>query len=98
MGVFGRHDDLLRQIPDEVKERAKKAGVTDVDWYAGRLTSVGKKGFTKVPPARYRQLHVEAKARRKARREEKASEIVSPIMSALAWLRLKPRRATRHAP
>lgn len=98
MGTLERHDDLLRRIPDEVKERAKKAGVTDVDWYAGRLTSTGKMGFTEVPPSRYEQLRTEARTRRKDRRREKASEIVSPIMGVLARLRLRPRRAPRHAP
>jgi hypothetical protein len=98
MATFGRHDDLLRQIPDDVKERASKAGVTTIDWYAGRLTSDGKKGFTEVPPSRYHQLRLQAKTRRKNRRTQKASDIAAPVTKALAWLRLRPRRATRHAP
>jgi carbohydrate-binding DOMON domain-containing protein len=97
MGAFGRHDDLLRQIPDDVMDRARKAGVNDVDWYAGRLTSSAKKGFSQVPPRRYEQLRREARARRDATRKQKALGLTSPFVTAFAWLRVWPRRIIRLA-
>ena len=97
MGALGRQDDLLRQIPEDVKERTRKAGVTDVDWYAGRLTSSESKGFSKLPPKRHQLLRSEAKERRKERREQKTSELVAPITGAVAWLRGSLRRSPRHA-
>jgi hypothetical protein len=97
MPAFGRHDDLLRQIPDDVKARAKKAGVTEVDWYAGRLTSSGKKGFTELPPSRYEELRGAAKARRRHARKERGEAVRMQISAALARVWSAPRRLlTRH--
>lgn len=95
MGAFRRHDDLLRRIPEDVRERAEKAGVTDVDWYAGRLTSTGKNGFTQVPPTRTRELRAAATSRRSARRAERKEKLLSPLMSLIALLRPRQGHTTR---
>lgn len=97
MGTFRRHDDLLRQIPEDVRERAEKAGVTDVDWYAGRLTSTGDNGFTQVPPGRTRELRDAAWSRRGARRAERKEKLLSPMMNLISLVRTRPRRTTRDA-
>jgi hypothetical protein len=97
MGTFRRHDDLLRQIPEDVRERAEKAGVTDVDWYAGRLTSTGDNGFTQVPPGRTRELRDAALSRRSARRAERKEKLLSPMMSLISLVRTRPRHTTRDA-
>ncbi len=92
MAVFGRHDDLLRQIPDDVKERAAKAGVTDIDWYAGRLTSSDSKGFSETPPDRHAELRENAQVRRKAERDQKIAAVVTKITALPARLRPRWRR------
>ena len=93
MAVFGRHDDLLRQIPDNVKERTAKAGVTDIDWYAGRLTSSDSKGFSETPPDRHVELREKAQVRRKAERDQKVTAVVTRITALAAKLRPPWRRA-----
>jgi hypothetical protein len=93
MAVFGRHDDLLRQIPDDVKERTAKAGVTDIDWYAGRLTSSDSRGFSEVPPDRHAELREKARVRRRAERDQRVSDVITKISGLASRLRPRLRRA-----
>lgn len=57
---------LIDRIPTDVRARAEKAGMTDVDWYAGRL--LPEATLTKVTPERRAELRARAKALRRARR------------------------------
>jgi hypothetical protein len=98
MAVSKRHDDLWRQIPDDVRERADKAGVTKIDWYAGRLTEGGGAGFSDLPAERHDDLLRDARARRAGRRKEKAESVKAPVVNAIAWLRAGPGRLLRHTP
>jgi hypothetical protein len=93
MSRLKKQGDLTRQIPLDVKERIRKAGVEEVDWYAGRLTSESR-GFTEVPPAEHQQLKDAALNRRRARRKEKRDAGVTTIRALVSSL--WPRRA-RHA-
>lgn len=94
MADLKRPGDLSRQVPADVKERARKAGVKDFDWYAGRLTSTEGRGFTEVPGDDHRRLRQRAKARRKARRVERKTAVITFMRSRLSTVR--PRR-TRQA-
>lgn len=37
MALLKRNPGLSEQIPEDVLERARRAGAEDLDWYAGRL-------------------------------------------------------------
>lgn len=45
---------LIDRIPPDVRARAEKAGMTDVDWYAGRMLPVPV--ITRMLPARRAEL------------------------------------------
>ncbi len=94
MARLRKQDDLTRQIPVDVKERIRKAGVEEVDWYAGRLTSTESHGFTEVPPAEQQELRETALTRRRAKRKEKRDAGTATVRAFFSSLR--PRRA-RHA-
>ena len=42
MSSFRRRQSLAERIPADVRERAERAGTTDPDWYAGRLSPEDK--------------------------------------------------------
>jgi hypothetical protein len=37
MALLKRNPALSEEIPEDVRERARRAGAEDLDWYAGRL-------------------------------------------------------------
>jgi len=37
MALLRRHPAPSEEIPEDVRERARRAGAEDFDWYAGRL-------------------------------------------------------------
>jgi hypothetical protein len=82
MAVLKRHSDLSKQIPEDVLERTRKAGVKDVDWYAGRLAGDEDANAT-APPQERRELEEAAERHREGppRDEEKA-----PLMTRLRAL------------
>jgi hypothetical protein len=98
MAASGRKHDLLRQIPDDVRRRADKAGVRKIDWYAGRLTEGGGTGFGDVPDDRHDQLRKSAKARRARRTRDRSEARKASLVAAVAWAWRSPRRLLRQVP
>jgi hypothetical protein len=96
MAASGRQHDLLRQIPDDVRQRADKAGVSKIDWYAGRLTEGGGTGFSDLPPDRHDRLRKSARARRDRRMKQKTDGVKTSVVNAVAWVWRSPRRLLRH--
>jgi hypothetical protein len=94
MPEFKQHRNLSRRIPAEVKERIRKAGVEDVDWYAGRVTSSQSQGFSQMSDKEHRELRQAARARRRVRRGERKTAVLTLMRSVFSALRPW---ATRHA-
>jgi hypothetical protein len=65
MALLRRHQGLADQIPDDVRERARRAGAEDLDWYAGRLDieAVQDRGAD-TPPAERVQFEALAERHR----------------------------------
>jgi hypothetical protein len=88
--MFRSDNDLSRQIPADVKERTLKAGVEDVDWYAGRLSSTEERGFTDVPRDEHLQLRKDAQLRRSTHRRNVRLMAMASVRGMFGALR--PRR------
>jgi hypothetical protein len=77
------HTSLNARIPDDVRARLDKAGVDDVEWYAGRLDNGGVT-FVEVSEQRKHDLKRQVAARREqaaAERPSLVSRIVSRVRS-----------------
>lgn len=97
MSLLKRPRSLTDRIPEDVRERARKAGVEEIDWYAGRLdaTNVGANhSFTDPPQEDIAQLKAVASKRRRANRADAKEAVVTRLREL--WRR-RPHRHARPA-
>ena len=97
MPLLKRSRTLTYRIPEDVRERTRKAGVEEVDWYAGRLdvTNVDSgELFTDPPSADVIRLKTMASKRRRTRRDDAKEAVVTRLRGLL---NRRPRRHPRAA-
>lgn len=63
MALTRRNSALSEEIPEDVRERARRAGAEDLDWYAGRLDVRGDDARSGDTPVEERK-ELEAIAKR----------------------------------
>jgi hypothetical protein len=91
MALLKRNPALSEEIPEDVRERARRAGAEDFDWYAGRLNVINDDARNSDTPAGERE-ELEAIAERH-RTESGAS--VSTMTLFRSFMRLLPGTARR---
>lgn len=82
MGMLKRQQGFAEQIPADVRERARRAGAEDLDWYGGRL-DVGDSGehVDDTPAAERDRLVTLAEQHRTESAGSAGERLVSPIRS-----------------
>lgn len=92
--MYLRSRPLSRRIPEDVRERTRRAGVQEIDWYAGRLDGDAQdKGaqFIDTPPEERARLAALAKnfdTSADAERE-RADGVLARLMSFLRGARAR---------
>jgi hypothetical protein len=81
--------DLSTRIPEDVQARTRKAGVDELDWYAGRL-ELDKPGVERVGPPdsdateTMKQLRQLRQSTRREKRHERVAKIVAFLRRPLS--------------
>jgi hypothetical protein len=87
-----KRNGLTARIPRDVVERARKAGVHDVDWYAGRLEEGDS--FHVISSSSSGSIDAKHKQALRRHRDRSGASHRSPVtMFAALWT-----RAVRHTP
>lgn len=95
MSPVGKHHQSER-IPQDVLDRAQKAGVSDLDWYAGRLDISGTSTTQGNPPSQARDAHAAWKGVRDKRRAKRKNRRRATLVKLMGLLRRQPAPG-RHA-
>ena len=92
--LLTRKNSLSSRLPADVRERLTKAGVDDVEWYAGRIEEEGPT-FSPISPDREQELRQRDTAHRRARSAPRAGVALAALRRVTAWTnrRHAPRRA-----
>jgi hypothetical protein len=86
---------LSKRIPEDVRERARRAGARDLDWYAGRLERSDDRPRAADVDAQ-RRAHAALLRRRVERRaalKARAGDVAAKMTGVAWWGRVRRRRA-----
>lgn len=74
---------LPDSIPEDVRRRAEKAGVTRVDWYAGRLDTKPSSELTlgRTPSDRVEELRGVVRRQAETRSRDRGGELIRRLKS-----------------
>jgi hypothetical protein len=91
--LLKRNTSLASRLPQDVRERLRKAGIDDIEWYAGRMDAEGPT-VSKMPQARERWLRQRASVKRREGRKTVARTVVRKMTG---WARRSHSSSPRHA-
>src|SRR5436305_1971750 len=95
MAVRKIHKNLSDQIPWDVRERTRKAGVSQVDWYAGRLDVGDAQLNERTPPEQAAELKEAARRGRHRHRQRRRETLIRRLQAVR--LRVRRPRGSGHA-